>query len=102
MRRMPRRARIVTWNGRDLPVELRDLPAGRYVVEAVEEEAPVLTSDEEAGVEDLRDARRSSCLARISGSHDTRHRTRRSIETRLVDEAGGPDPLRLSIAVLGP
>jgi RHH-type transcriptional regulator, rel operon repressor / antitoxin RelB len=52
-------------------------------------------------IEDLRDARRSSCLARISGSRDTRHRTRRFIETRLVDEAGGPDPLRLSIAVLG-
>jgi hypothetical protein len=38
----------------------------------------------------------------VSGSRDTRHRTRRSIETRFVDEAGGPDPLRLSITVLGP
>ena len=48
---MPRRARIVTSNGKDLPAEFRDLPAGRDVVEAVEEEAPVLTSDEEAGIE---------------------------------------------------
>jgi hypothetical protein len=48
---MARRARIVTWNGRDLPAELRELPAGRYVVEAIEEEAPVLTQDEEAGIE---------------------------------------------------
>jgi hypothetical protein len=29
-----RRARILTWNGKDLPVELCDLRAGRYVVEA--------------------------------------------------------------------
>jgi hypothetical protein len=48
---MARRARIVTWNGKDLPAELRDLPAGRYVVEAIEEEGPVLTADEEAGIE---------------------------------------------------
>lgn len=48
---MARRARIVTWNGKDLPAELRDLPAGRYVVESVEEDAPVLTADEEAGIE---------------------------------------------------
>jgi hypothetical protein len=32
---MPRRARILTWNGKDVPTEVRDLPAGRYVLEAV-------------------------------------------------------------------
>ena len=48
---MPRRARIVTWNGNDLPPELRELPAGRYVVEAVEDEAPFLSPEEEAGIE---------------------------------------------------
>jgi hypothetical protein len=48
---MPRRARIVTWNGKDVPPELRELPAGRFVVEAVEEEAPALSSEEEAGIE---------------------------------------------------
>jgi hypothetical protein len=30
---------------------MRDLPAGRYVVEAADENAPELTSDEEAGIE---------------------------------------------------
>jgi hypothetical protein len=48
---MARRGRIVTWNGKDLPVELRDLPAGRYMVEALDEEAPTLTADEEAGID---------------------------------------------------
>jgi hypothetical protein len=48
---MPRRARLVTWNGKDVPPELRDLPAGQYIVEAVEEEAPVLSPEEEAGIE---------------------------------------------------
>jgi uncharacterized protein (DUF2141 family) len=48
---MPRRARVVTWNGKDVPLEFRDLPAGRYVVEAVEDEAPQLSSEEEAGIE---------------------------------------------------
>ena len=48
---MPRRARILTWNGKDVPPELRELPAGRYVVEAVEDEAPALSAEEEAGIE---------------------------------------------------
>ena len=46
---MPR-ARV-TWNGKDVPRELRDLPAGRYVVEAIEDEGPALTPEEEAGIE---------------------------------------------------
>ena len=41
----------MTWNGKDVPPELRELPAGRYVVEAAEDEAPVLTPEEEAGIE---------------------------------------------------
>ena len=48
---MTRPARVVTWNGKDVPAELRELPAGRYVVEAVEDEVPPLTPDEEAGIE---------------------------------------------------
>jgi hypothetical protein len=48
---MPRRAQILTWNGKDVPTELLDLPAGRYVVEAVDEEAPALSPEEEAGIE---------------------------------------------------
>lgn len=48
---MSRTAKVVTWNGKDLPAELRDLPAGRYVVEPIDEEAPALTPEEEAGIE---------------------------------------------------
>lgn len=48
---MPRGSRIITWNGKDVPTELRDLPVGRYVVEAVDNEAPALTPDDEAGIE---------------------------------------------------
>jgi hypothetical protein len=48
---MAHRTRVLTWNGKDLPPELRDLPAGRYVVEAIEDESPELTREEEAGIE---------------------------------------------------
>lgn len=48
---MPRHARVLTWNGKDIPAELRELPAGRYVVEAVEDEAPALSLEEDAGIE---------------------------------------------------
>jgi len=34
-----------------VPAELRELPAGRYLVEAVEDDAPRLTSDEEVGID---------------------------------------------------
>ena len=51
MEGMPRTARVVTWNGRDVPAELRELPAGRYVVEAIDDDAPALSPDEEAGIE---------------------------------------------------
>ena len=51
MAAMSRTAKVVTWNGKDVPAELRDLPAGRYVVEPVDDEAPALTPDEEAGIE---------------------------------------------------
>jgi hypothetical protein len=40
------------------PPELRELPAGRYVVEAVEDEAPALTPEEEAGIEAALDSYR--------------------------------------------
>ena len=51
MASMPRRPRVVTWTGKDVPPELRELPAGRYVVEAIEDEAPALSPEEEAGIE---------------------------------------------------
>lgn len=51
MASMPRTARVVTWNGKDVPAELRELPAGRYVVEAIDNDAPSLSPDEDAGIE---------------------------------------------------
>ena len=48
---MARCTRLVYWNGKDLPPEFRDLSAGRYLVGAVDGEAPVLGPDEEAGIE---------------------------------------------------
>jgi hypothetical protein len=55
---MRRHARIVTWNGKDVPSELRELPAGRYVVEPVEDDAPALSLEEEAGIEAALDSYR--------------------------------------------
>ena len=48
---MARSARLLNWNGKDIPAELRELPAGRYTVEAVDDEAPALSPDEEACIE---------------------------------------------------
>lgn len=42
-------ARVLHWNGKDLPDELRELPTGTYVVESVDK-APALTPDEEQGL----------------------------------------------------
>ncbi|MGH7894362.1 MAG: hypothetical protein ACREQL_06815 [Candidatus Binatia bacterium] len=41
---------IVRWNGADLPEELRQLPAGRYIVEPVDN-VPPLTPEEDAGIQ---------------------------------------------------
>jgi hypothetical protein len=41
---------VVRWNGKDVPAELRALPKGLYVLESVEA-APVLSQEEEAGLE---------------------------------------------------
>ena len=41
--------RVLTWNGKDLPAELRELPAGRYLVEAIDD-IPALTEDEDEGL----------------------------------------------------
>lgn len=42
-------ARVLHWNGKDVPEELRELPAGTYVLEAVDE-ASSLTTEEEQGI----------------------------------------------------
>jgi hypothetical protein len=40
---------IIDWNGSDVPDALRDLPAGRYVVEPLDQQ-PSLSLDEEEGL----------------------------------------------------
>jgi hypothetical protein len=42
--------RVIRWNGRDLPEELRQLPPGDYVLEPVDADVPPLTQAEEDGI----------------------------------------------------
>lgn len=52
-------ARVLHWNGKDIPEELRELPAGTYVIEAVETQ-PALTADEDQGLADALASLRAS------------------------------------------
>lgn len=47
---MARKAQVLDWNGKDLPRQLRKLPAGRYVVQKVDE-PPKLSKEEDDGIE---------------------------------------------------
>lgn len=38
---------IIDWNGADIPAELRDLPAGKYVIQRADD---TLTPEEEQGL----------------------------------------------------
>jgi hypothetical protein len=67
-------ARVLHWNGKDLPEELRELPAGAYVVEAVA--ARSLTTDEDHGIE------QALALLR-AGSGRTLDQVRQSIDSIL-------------------
>jgi hypothetical protein len=40
---------VIDWNGSDVPEALRHLPAGRYVVEPLDQQ-PSLSTDEEDGL----------------------------------------------------
>jgi hypothetical protein len=42
--------RMLRWNGKDLPEELRELPAGTYIVESVDEPM-ALTHEEDRGLQ---------------------------------------------------
>ena len=48
---MARGTPLINWNGKDLPPEFLDLPAGCYLVEPANYQVPVLLPDEEAGIE---------------------------------------------------
>jgi len=61
--KMARNTRLVTWNGKDLPPQFLELLPGRYTVEAVEDEAPALSIDEEAGIEVALDSYRQGRAA---------------------------------------
>ena len=42
---------VLNFDGKELPEEMRLLPSGRYVLQSVDE-VPVLTSEEESGLEE--------------------------------------------------
>jgi hypothetical protein len=42
-------SQVLHWNGKDLPKELRKLPAGRYIVEELDE-TPALSAEDEEGL----------------------------------------------------
>ncbi len=67
---MANSTRVVVWNGKDLPPELRELPAGRYVVEAVENEAPSLSPAEEAGIEEALESYRQGRVVDAKRARD--------------------------------
>jgi hypothetical protein len=68
-------ARLLHWNGKDIPEELRELPAGTYVVEAVDS-APSLTTDEDQGL--------AEALASLrSGQERTPEQVRQRIDSVL-------------------
>ena len=60
----------MTWNGKDVPPELRELPAGRYVVEPLEDEAPELSAEEEAGIEAALESYRQGRVIDAKRVHD--------------------------------
>jgi aryl carrier-like protein len=41
---------VLEWNGTDMPPEIRGLPAGRYVIEALDEPS-ALTPDDDAAIQ---------------------------------------------------
>lgn len=68
-------ARVLHWNGKDIPEELRELPAGTYIVEAIDE-ARTLTSDEDQGI--------AQALASLrAGKGRTPDQVRQSIDSIL-------------------
>ena len=48
---MPRRRRVVTWQGKDVSAQPRDLHSGGDAAEQPQDEARVLSPEEEAGIE---------------------------------------------------
>jgi len=68
--------RVLRWNGKDLPEELRNLPPGEYVLEPVDQDAPPLTPEEEEGI-------RRALASAATGSTVSHGDVRRSIDEIL-------------------
>jgi hypothetical protein len=68
-------ARVVHWNGKDVPDELRALPAGTYVIESLDR-TPPLTTDEEEGL-------RAAIASLRAGKGRTIDQVRQSIDAIL-------------------
>lgn len=68
-------SRVIHWNGKDLPEELRELPAGRYFVEAVDEVLE-LTEEEEEGI-------RRALASLYAGQRRTLVQVRQTIDALL-------------------
>jgi hypothetical protein len=62
--------RVLHWNGKDLPEELRELPAGTYVVAAIDD-TPVLTANEENGLADAIASLRAGEVRRLDQVRQT-------------------------------
>jgi hypothetical protein len=68
-------ARVFHWDGKDIPEELRELPAGTYVVEGVDA-GPCFMNDEEQGI--------AQALASLrAGQGHTAEQVRRRIDSLL-------------------
>ena len=81
---------IINWNGSDLPDALRPLPAGRYIVEALDESAS-LTLEEEDGLIQALD---SLSAGSVIDHEEVRARVLKRVATRR--SFGLPKPLTTS------
>jgi hypothetical protein len=71
------KTRLLTWNGHDVPPEFRELPVGRYIVEAIDDEGQALSPEKK-----LSSRRRSSRTDKAASS-------RRSALARLSTRRSG-------------
>jgi hypothetical protein len=69
--------RVVHWNGKDVPEELRDLPVGTYVLESIEDAATLSAEDE--------DGLRAALASLRAGRGRTVEDVRRTIDDMLAE-----------------
>lgn len=69
-------ARVLHWNGKDIPDELAGLPAGRYMVEPVDDDAPELSQQDEDGL-------RQALASLRAGKGRTLEQVRQTIDAAL-------------------